>query len=249
MRHEEQLAQYLAGVKSKDTKYIHKVRNRITQSVNYFAERGITTPSEADFEALRAWLSMREGKQQGKPISAKTVSEWLSTTRDFYDFVKEAQQLSLFDDEQEGLQEREGLQNEPETPAVNDDTSTVQDEATAILEQPHKEPVNHECEVQCDELQCGSPVNEEEHAPITEDEQPKTQPRRGRRPKNEQERRSVKLSIYLTPKLYEGLKFLASAKGEDISDVVFTQLEDFVLRNSENVNNIRNFFASLGAIK
>ena len=242
MRHEEQLAQYLAGVKSKDTKYIHKVRNRITQSVNYFAERGITWPSEADFEALRAWLSMREGKQQGKPISAKTVSEWLSTTRDFYDFVKEAQQLSLFDDEQEGLQEREGLQNEPETPAVNDDTSTVQEEATAILEQPQIEPVNHE------------PVNVETeaqalHAPITEDEQPKTQPRRGRRPKNEQERRSVKLSIYLTPKLYEGLKFLASAKGEDISDVVFTQLEDFVLRNSENVKNIRNFFASLGAIK
>ena len=239
MRHEEQLAQYLAGVKSKDTKYIHKVRNRITQSVNYFAERGITWPNEADFEALRAWLSMREGKQQGKPISAKTVSEWLSTTRDFYDFVKEAQQLSLFDDEQEGLQEREGLQNEPETPAVNDDTSTVQEEATAILEQPQIEPVNHE------------PVNVETeaqalHAPITEDEQPKTQPRRGRRPKNEQERRSVKLSIYLTPKLYEDLRDIASYHRQDISDVVFEALEKLVVSEGDDIRAFHLFLASRG---
>ena len=220
--------------------YAKRVRRYITRSIEHFNGAGILTPSERDFQDLEAWAST-----QIKSVAS--VREWVREATNFYEWILTRRQITMFEDEQ--VQEREGLQNEPETPAVNDDTSTVQEEATAILEQPQIAPVNHECAVQCDELQCGSPVNEKEHTPITEDEQPQTQPRRGRRPKNEQERRSVKLSIYLTPKLYEGLKFLASAKGEDISDVVFTQLEDFVVRNSENVKNIRNFFASLGAIK
>ena len=155
--------------------------------------------------------------------------------------------MSLGFETNNAWQERESLQNEPETPAVMENTSTEEEEkATAFLELSEIEPQHiHE------------PV-EGQHAPITETEaeseaidEPETpaQPRRGRKPKDEQERRSVKLSIYLTPKLYEGLKILASIKREDISDMVFSQLENFVERNSENVKKARNFFASLGVIK
>ncbi len=221
-----------------------KGREALTTCAEILDAWCISKPTEGDIERLKAELLARGKAKQ-------TVANWLSTFRKFLNWQQtqegEAEQMSLGFDEQE----RAGQQNEPETPAVSENTSTGEGGDTAILEH---EPV------------------EQEHTPITgtegQDEpvdvevqdEPDThtlsveavqegQPRRGRKPKAEQERRSVKLSIYLTPKLYEGLKFLASAKGEDISDVVFTQLEDFVARNSENVENIRNFFASLGAIK
>lgn len=76
-----------------------------------------------------------------------------------------------------------------------------------------------------------------------------TPKRRGRKSKPEADRRSVKISIYLTPSLYEGVRLLASARQEDISDVIFSVLDDFVDRNSDKISTVRDFFASLGVIK
>lgn len=74
-------------------------------------------------------------------------------------------------------------------------------------------------------------------------------PKRGRKPKPESEKRSVKLSIYLTPEVYEGMRTLAYATQQDISDVFFTLCEEYVSRNREQVNDIRSFFSRLKAIK
>ena len=205
--------------------YAKRVRRYLMRSIEHLNVGGILSPVESDFQNLEAWA-----RTQLKSVAS--VSEWVREAKKFYDWKFKRRQIKMFDEEHEGQQERESLQVESETFAGNEDTSIVSGEVTGIYEVSQDEPVNVEAQV-----------------PITEAEQPQPQARRGRKPKQEDERRSVKLSIYLTPKLYEGLKFLASAKGEDISDVVFTQLEDFVERNSENVENIRNFFASLGAIK
>ena len=76
-----------------------------------------------------------------------------------------------------------------------------------------------------------------------------TPKRRGRKSKPEADRRSVKISIYLTPSLYEGVRLLAASRKEDISDVIFSVLDDFVDRNSDKISTVRDFFASLGVIK
>lgn len=230
----EQVEVYLAGS--------GKGREALTTCAEILDAWCISKPTEGDIEKLKAELLGRGKKPQ-------TVANWLTMFRKFLDWncpnwrqpqEGEIEQMSLgFEDEQE----REGLQNEPETLAVIENTTgnfgdePVNVEANAPITEGQYEPVDVEVQDEPDTLSL--PVEAVQEG----------QPRRGRKPKDAQERRSVKLSIYLTPKLYEGLKFLASAKGEDISDVVFTQLEDFVSRNSENVENIRNFFASLGTIK
>ena len=76
-----------------------------------------------------------------------------------------------------------------------------------------------------------------------------TQVKRGRKEKPESERRSVKMSIYLTQSIYDGLKTLAAATQRDVSDVIFDLAEDFVTRNEDKIAATKVFFDSLGAIK
>lgn len=249
---QEQLEQFLA---------IHrKGHTAITKCAEILEGWGISEPTEHDIQRLKAELLARGENPH-------TVSNNLSTFRKFLKFVQEqegaTEQMSLVFD----VQEREGLQDEPETPAVRENTSTCEENAAVSLEH---EPVDVE------------PGNVEAHAMITgyegqnepltdsvteikadtryqsveavsqivkSENKAKTQPRRGRQPKDEQERRSVKMSIYLTPKLYDGVEELASMLKQDVSEVVFTLLEDFVARNSEKMIAHQNFLASIGAIK
>ena len=73
--------------------------------------------------------------------------------------------------------------------------------------------------------------------------------RRGRKVKPDAERRSVKISIYLTHDVYDGMRDLAAASKQDVSDIFFTLASEFVERNADKLNTVRSFFASLGVIK
>lgn len=217
----------------REDNYTKRLHSRISESVKHFAERGISAPSEADFEALRAWVSMKDGKPKGKPISAKTVSDWVSETVNFYNWLIHRRQINMFE-------EREGLQNEPETPAVSENTSTGEGGDTAILED---EPV------------------EQEHAPITgtdvQDEpvdvevqdEPDTlslpveavqegQPRRGRKPKAENADR-VQITAYLDRNTYEGVRDIAAFSGDTISDIIARLAVFFVEENASELERVR----------
>lgn len=241
--------------------HARRLRRYITGSIQHFHEMGILSPVVGDFHSLREWIGT-QSTREGKPYSKKSADEWATESRNFYNWLSQRRQINMCANE-----EREGLQDEPETPAVSENTSTGEENAAVSLEH---EPVDVE------------PGNVEAHAMITgyegqnepltdsvteikadtryqsveavsqivkSENKAKTQPRRGRKPKDEQERRSVKLSIYLTPKLYDGVEELASMLKQDVSEVVFTLLEDFVARNSEKMIAHQNFLASIGAIK
>ena len=76
-----------------------------------------------------------------------------------------------------------------------------------------------------------------------------SKPRRGRKPKAEEDRRSEKISIYLTPRVYADMRALAHSVGQDISDIFFSLAEDFVERNSERLNAYRDFLAQAKPLK
>ena len=76
-----------------------------------------------------------------------------------------------------------------------------------------------------------------------------TRRKAGRKPKPPSEKRSVKLSIYITPRLADDVKTLAACSRQDISDITFTLLEDFVERNRDILENAKSFFSNLGTIK
>ena len=80
-------------------------------------------------------------------------------------------------------------------------------------------------------------------------EAPEAQVKRGRKEKPEAERRSVKMSIYLTQGIYDGLKTLAAATQRDISEILFGLAEDFVNRNEDKIKATKNFFETLGTIE
>ena len=209
----------------REDNYTKRLHSRISESVKHFAERGISAPSEADFEALRAWVSMKDGKPKGKPISAKTVSDWVSETVNFYNWLIHRRQINMFEDE-----EREGLQNEPETPAVSENTSTGEEEDTAILEH---EPVEQEhtpitgTEGQDEPDTHSLPVDAE---PQAQAETPKPKNKGGRKVLDPNgEKRSEKVMLYLTPSLMDDLRDLAYMNRKSIADYVISLIE----RNNE----------------
>ena len=74
-------------------------------------------------------------------------------------------------------------------------------------------------------------------------------PKLGRKSKSETERRSEKFSIYLTPRIYQGMKTLAALSMQDMSDIFFTLASDFVDRNADKLDKAQDFLENLGAIK
>ena len=66
----------------------------------------------------------------------------------------------------------------------------------------------------------------------------------GRKPKAENDRRSVKVSIYLTPALYNGVKNIAALSQQDISTVIFSALSNLVDRNADTLKAYETFCAS-----
>lgn len=75
------------------------------------------------------------------------------------------------------------------------------------------------------------------------------QHKRGRKPKAATEKRTVKLSIYLTPSLYSALDDLAHYDQREISDVIYGLIEDFTERNAEQLLDYRSFLARRKAIR
>ena len=88
-----------------------------------------------------------------------------------------------------------------------------------------------------------------EKAEGAEDIAETSKPKRGRKPKAEADRRSEKLSIYLTPQVYADMKTLAHSVEQDISDIFFSLAEDFVARNSERLSAYRDFLAQANPLK
>ena len=120
-----------------------------------------------------------------------------------------------FEDEQE----RAGLQNEPETPAVSENTSTGEEKDTGILEH---EPVDVDVQDEPDTL-----------SPTVEAVQ-EGQPRRGRKPKPEKTDR-VQLGTYVRGEIAEKLKKISEYTGLDVSSIIAGLISEFVERNEEAI--------------
>ncbi len=245
-----------------DKAYISRLRKRINESIGYFESKGITSPHEENYLELNAWVSLKEGKPKGKPISKKTVADWVSCTRSYYDW-KEGEKQMLFKNEDISAQQAE-----------------IEPEGAEALQQGEIEPVSSECvssecvaaqeisipaeservseaegadhgasveEVATGRKDSGSlSVDTPQAEYITDTEQ---KPKRGRKPKAAAEKRTVKLSIYLTPSLYSALDDLAHYDQREISDVIYGLVEDFTERNAEQLLDYRSFLARRKAIR
>ena len=74
-------------------------------------------------------------------------------------------------------------------------------------------------------------------------------PRRGRKPKQGNELRSVKLSIYLTSNMFEATRDLAALLRRDVSSVVSEALKEKLDQNAEKIAAFREFLASMDVQK
>ena len=205
----EQVEMYLAGS--------GKGHEALTTCAEILDAWCISKPTEGDIEKLKAELLVRGKKPQ-------TVANWLTMFRKFLDWncpnwrqpqEGEIEQMSLgFEDEQE----RAGLQNEPETPAVSENTSTGEGKDTGILEH---EPVDVDVQDEPDTL-----------SPTVEAEQQQT--RRGRKPKPEKTDR-VQLGTYVRGEIAEKLKKISEYTGLDVSSIIAGLISEFVERNEEAI--------------
>lgn len=154
------------------------MRGRIKEGLDYFSSKGISVPTEEDYEAWRKFLkATKHGRSKDSEITDKTIK----------DFVYAFKKFILW---------RENRQHMIDVPEAQE-----------------------------------------------------AQVKRGRKEKPEAERRSVKMSIYLTQGIYDGLKTLAAASQRDISEILYSLAEDFVNRNEDKIEATKNFFETLGTIK
>lgn len=109
--------------------------------------------------------------------------------------------------------------------------------------------INEPVEVQTSEAEVSDAEDVMDHDSVEQSIDNEQQVKRGRKPKPDDERRNVKISIYLTGKVYESMKALAALSMQDMSDIFFTLASDFVERNAEKLNAAQDFLANLGAIK
>ncbi len=85
--------------------------------------------------------------------------------------------------------------------------------------------------------------------PLITQETEEQQPKRGRKAKPDAEKRSVKISIYLTPEIYNGLKICAAISQQDLSDFFNQLASDCIERNSEAISAYQAFLDKFGGIK
>lgn len=244
----EYTAQYSGYVKESE------LNRYLDAGLEFFEARGIELPSEGDFSLWKEQLLTT--------LKPNTVRHYIREYRKFTDWCRQKGDRSMsldFEGTQpevtQGVHEQqttpedsasEATQgvHEPDTLEVTEATEATQPVEFVEVEQPEDTPETTHTEGSL-EVEPVTETMPEGALEFAED----TPKRRGRKSKPEADRRSVKISIYLTPSLYEGVRLLASARQEDISDVIFSVLDDFVDRNSDKISTVRDFFASLGVIK
>lgn len=202
---------------------ITRMRTRIGKSIKHFVSKGITSPIEADYEEYRAYLLTLPGQKKGTTQSPATVDDWINRTKDFYDFLKGEQQMSLGDVLQEKKQAepveeiRAEFKSEGETLETNHGVST-ESEAVEIQE------VTTEKKEDTGSL---SPVDTPNVQPHDTPAQPKN--KGGRKVLSVTgEKRSEKVMLYLTPSLYVDVKDWASLHGKSITDCILSVLEEYM---------------------
>lgn len=79
------LEEYLAGITRGNIK---RLRTQLSETIGYFAKRGIYEPTEADYLGLREYLSAKPSKKNGIKQTEKTTSDWIIEARKFYEWQK-----------------------------------------------------------------------------------------------------------------------------------------------------------------
>lgn len=241
---QEQIARYVAEYTGSYN--VKSLTTWITHGVGYFDALGVMWPNDTDYQGLKAeMLGTLPGVKKGTFISSGQADKRVAETRKFYEWLKqqegETQQMNFEGTAQQAEFELEGAE---------------------ALQQGNIEPVSREGVAECadagasvqeittEEEDSGSPsvatVEPVDESPA--DDTP-AQPKRGRKPKAAAEKRTVKLSIYLTPSLYSALDDLAHYDQREISDVIYGLVEDFTERNAEQLLDYRSFLARRKAIR
>lgn len=184
------LSEY-AQRKSTDDKRIKGLRMRLQKGTEYFDGKGVTSPTETEFEEWRVLLQATQpGNKKQTLMSLKTSRDWVNDVKGFYTWKAGKEQMII-----------------PETEIHVEPSQAVD----AVDVEPEKVKL-------------------------------------GRQPKPESERRSVKISIYMTQSLYDNIRDLAALSRQDVSTVIFYALSELVDRNADTLNAYQGFLANL-AIK
>ena len=207
---------------------------RIREGTAYFASKGISRPSESDFAEWRKLLeATKPGHRKGTLMGPKTSGDWVNDVKGFYARLNEQPQLSFPDMHSEATDKEE--------------PKTMEQEIASDVSEEERVVRPEEAEQEAGEVQSAVSTegrDREASSPVDTDK-----PRFGRKPKNAADRRSEKMSIYLTPQLMADLRDLANYSQLDISDVVFNLIEDFTLRNCEILQDYREFLSRRRALR
>ena len=221
-----------------DKAYISRLRNRINESIGYFESKGITSPHEGNYLELNAWVSLKEGKPKGKPISPKTVKDWVSCTRNYYDW-KEGEKQMLFKNEDISAQQAEIEPVSSEGVAVLEVSVLAESEGVSEAEGADHGASVQEVTTEEKDTAALSPVDTHSNEAVPVQEAtiaPKPKNKGGRKILDPNgEKRSEKVMIYLRPSLYADVKDWANLHGKTITDCIVGMIEGYMQGKQEKL--------------
>ena len=101
MEYKKLIEQFLAQEKpGAGAKTITKYTKRLNESIEAFQDKGITMPTEQDYEEiLKPYVQGKPGKK-GKLLSESVVKDWLSLTIEFYKYLQGAEEYPKSESEE-----------------------------------------------------------------------------------------------------------------------------------------------------
>ena len=205
------------------------VTKYMQEGVELFEKWGITRPKDADYQHLEVYY-----RDTGLKRSA---AERRRITKRYYDWHVKPQQL-MFTDMQSETGKEHAMANLEHADAVRG----VEGSGTGA---PVVESISDVSVVESEAEVAGQGVSTEREASSLDNGKHS----RGRKPKPQTELRNVKMSIYLTQTVFEGIRDIAAMQRRDVSNVVFDALADLVAQNSAKLNAFQRFLAELDSIK
>lgn len=224
---QKELIKQIAEATLRKGERLSTVYQHMIEGVELLEEWGIQNPKDTDFLQLQEHYEALGEK--------RTAANRRRETKRYYDWLREQQQPSLF-----GLLEAAEKEDTDMSEIVDVEPVGTENEAPDMQGEVHEVLASENESAGQEQVEAVTTEKEDTDSPspvVTD------KPRIGRKPKLAADRRSEKMSIYLTPQLMADLKDLSNYSRQDISDVVFGLIENFTQRNSEILQEFREFLS------
>ena len=119
-----------------------EARSKLQKSVEYFDGLGISIPDAPDLVRYREYLSAQKGRKKGSLLAPKTIEDYMSVTRDYYDWLRaERREVKMFESQTAAVDSvDEAAKRASETESMSAESEALSSVDTSAVESEDLKP-------------------------------------------------------------------------------------------------------------